>query len=113
MKGRADGSDLPYNSAFRIPNSALLRLPGTLAKECFNSAHPPPRIPPLAVLASEHRLLLGQHDEQPFRERGGHPGGPHERVVAPADPEVAHAELRRSEERRVGKECRSRWSPYH
>src|SRR2546422_11549769 len=28
---------------------------------------------------------------------------------------VANAfdELRRSEERRVGKECRSRWSPYH
>src|SRR2546430_15272762 len=24
-----------------------------------------------------------------------------------------HAELLRSEERRVGKECRSRWSPYH
>ena len=28
--------------------------------------------------------------------------------LAPADPGVA-----RSEERRVGKECRSRWSPYH
>ena len=25
----------------------------------------------------------------------------------------AHAALARSEERRVGKECRSRWSPYH
>ena len=25
----------------------------------------------------------------------------------------AQPELRRSEERRVGKECRSRWSPYH
>ena len=25
----------------------------------------------------------------------------------------AHAPHRRSEERRVGKECRSRWSPYH
>src|SRR2546421_13035119 len=25
----------------------------------------------------------------------------------------AHTEGRRSEERRVGKECRSRWSPYH
>ena len=25
----------------------------------------------------------------------------------------AHIELTRSEERRVGKECRSRWSPYH
>ena len=24
-----------------------------------------------------------------------------------------HAEFARSEERRVGKECRSRWSPYH
>ena len=24
-----------------------------------------------------------------------------------------HKELLRSEERRVGKECRSRWSPYH
>ena len=23
------------------------------------------------------------------------------------------AQLKRSEERRVGKECRSRWSPYH
>ena len=25
----------------------------------------------------------------------------------------AEAQKRRSEERRVGKECRSRWSPYH
>ena len=24
-----------------------------------------------------------------------------------------YIELKRSEERRVGKECRSRWSPYH
>ena len=24
-----------------------------------------------------------------------------------------YAEIQRSEERRVGKECRSRWSPYH
>src|SRR5258708_39127416 len=29
------------------------------------------------------------------------------------DPEGAFAELMRSEERRVGRECRSRWSPYH
>ena len=26
---------------------------------------------------------------------------------------VAGIQLTRSEERRVGKECRSRWSPYH
>src|SRR2546430_15864027 len=33
-------------------------------------------------------------------------------VCAPSGNEVSHA-LARSEERRVGKECRSRWSPYH
>ena len=32
--------------------------------------------------------------------------------VADLDPKVLE-ELCRSEERRVGKECRSRWSPYH
>src|SRR2546427_10869274 len=32
------------------------------------------------------------------------------RVAGHAAGEVAH---QRSEERRVGKECRSRWSPYH
>ena len=29
------------------------------------------------------------------------------------DKKLKHAGLDRSEERRVGKECRSRWSPYH
>src|SRR3712207_9097887 len=33
-------------------------------------------------------------------------------LAAADDPEAKRAELR-SEERRVGKECRSRWSPYH
>ena len=30
-----------------------------------------------------------------------------------ANPFLAAIEQTRSEERRVGKECRSRWSPYH
>src|SRR5256886_11066428 len=30
-----------------------------------------------------------------------------------AQPEARSVAERRSEERRVGKECRSRWSPYH
>ena len=34
------------------------------------------------------------------------------REAAPAS-EADMGALRRSEERRVGKECRSRWSPYH
>ena len=31
-------------------------------------------------------------------------------IIAPGG---AYREVSRSEERRVGKECRSRWSPYH
>ena len=40
---------------------------------------------------------------------------PHLRGVgkSPAAQEPGRATLCRSEERRVGKECRSRWSPYH
>ena len=30
-----------------------------------------------------------------------------------ADMELEAEQMERSEERRVGKECRSRWSPYH
>ena len=33
----------------------------------------------------------------------------HEKAVKP----LSRGENNRSEERRVGKECRSRWSPYH
>src|SRR5256885_10082048 len=42
------------------------------------------------------------------------PGGP-ERVTEPNNTSGRGraAAQRRSEERRVGKECRSRWSPYH
>ena len=35
-------------------------------------------------------------------------------MLGVSKPSVSHAmKLLRSEERRVGKECRSRWSPYH
>src|SRR5258707_15849210 len=33
--------------------------------------------------------------------------------LAPGEPSAGYYEEARSEERRVGKECRSRWSPYH
>ena len=34
-------------------------------------------------------------------------------TVRMASQSEGNAPLKRSEERRVGKECRSRWSPYH
>ena len=38
----------------------------------------------------------------------------YEEMARPLMEEIAaEARRRRSEERRVGKECRSRWSPYH
>ena len=37
----------------------------------------------------------------------------HEAVLAFQEAEKAIGQIPRSEERRVGKECRSRWSPYH
>src|ERR1044072_126147 len=52
-------------------------------------------------------------------ERGLKPLQPElERIAAVEDvaglqAEIAHLRASRSEERRVGKECRSRWSPYH
>ena len=36
-----------------------------------------------------------------------------ERAIAKAVHALVHKDDARSEERRVGKECRSRWSPYH
>ena len=33
--------------------------------------------------------------------------------ITPANADTVTREAVRSEERRVGKECRSRWSPYH
>ena len=36
-----------------------------------------------------------------------------ETIVEPVAPGTNLAAIERSEERRVGKECRSRWSPYH
>ena len=37
----------------------------------------------------------------------------HARMIAPAPAPARTPITVRSEERRVGKECRSRWSPYH
>src|SRR5574337_1334305 len=67
-------------------------------------------------------LLRGEDVEDLAQQQGGvYPwdGGPAAQGVhvAPGSFEGAHgrtqARPKRSEERRVGKECRSRWSPYH
>src|SRR3989454_4940565 len=69
---------------------------------CSDRPHPPSR----SVRRSGSRQSRGS----PARERRRKPtrGPARERA-----PDGSHRALTRSEERRVGKECRSRWSPYH
>ena len=65
-----------------------------------------PEQPAVEALAAEALGLSGPADAQE-----GAPGA--ERADAPRGRGRLGAALCRSEERRVGKECRSRWSPYH
>src|SRR5256885_16264726 len=76
----------------------------------------------------EHRAALAETGDAMI-DRGVHDARPRDEAAARAEvfvdagEHVAHPELlavaredsfpERSEERRVGKECRSRWSPYH
>src|SRR5256885_9304714 len=53
-------------------------------------------------LGRMHRLLYGIHN-----------GIDEDAVIAEDDEDYSQYRVMRSEERRVGKECRSRWSPYH
>src|SRR2546430_17476047 len=54
---------------------------------------------------------LKDEDRQPWLERLG--GVIEKSLAANENAVLACSALKRSEERRVGKECRSRWSPYH
>ena len=63
-------------------------------------------------------LLFGLYEGTPLVERGvlAEPLLPDRITIFQGPLEEAcdtEEEIRRSEERRVGKECRSRWSPYH
>src|SRR2546423_15221376 len=69
----------------------------------------------------EHRAHTGQESKNTPLSSGNARAlqtradrSPPLRVAAPSAPLLANGDrFPRSEERRVGKECRSRWSPYH
>src|SRR2546425_12279477 len=71
-----------------------------------------PRLPP--VRAGEGPLLVAEQLrlEQPRRDRGTVDLDERAAVTCRSGVDRPGDEVR-SEERRVGKECRSRWSPYH
>ena len=62
----------------------------------------------------KYPLLEFKYDKKPYEvllTLNPHPGFM-DRVSIVTD-DYEHDDFGRSEERRVGKECRSRWSPYH
>src|SRR5256885_9478373 len=70
------------------------------------SAHAARDDEPPALERQNTSTLLDDSGEHAEKVRGLTLGG--------SDPgNAVYALVRRSEERRVGKECRSRWSPYH
>src|SRR2546425_2063831 len=56
--------------------------------------------------ALEKTTILTVSDMEQFAERGG-------MIAFTVEDQKVRFNVNRSEERRVGKECRSRWSPYH
>src|SRR2546422_11754535 len=68
-----------------------------------SASNPGPRLADVAGTLTWTRTRLEPLEEPVGGERDG-PG---------VEDDVVVGEDERSEERRVGKECRSRWSPYH
>src|SRR2546425_3855620 len=70
-----------------------------------------------ALPISSGDLPEAEHGERQVRKRGEIAGGADRPLRRHAGRETGVDEplekAHRSEERRVGKECRSRWSPYH
>src|SRR5258708_32200686 len=61
---------------------------------------------------------IGSRAAENYTSAGVVFGGPTSDPIPIVDPldfdvRLLHGSVSRSEERRVGKECRSRWSPYH
>ena len=66
----------------------------------------------LELVGKDHKALSNMRDGEAFEEEifGFHA----QQVVEKSlKSRIAAMGLARSEERRVGKECRTRWSPYH
>src|ERR1035441_4159207 len=74
-------------------------------------------LPALARLSVGARYLWPKAGSAPASStsspKGGKKGGSGAVPVVAAKARKGNVGIYRSEERRVGKECRSRWSPYH
>src|ERR1051326_2365666 len=96
-----DNGEMPRGTEGTLPTGAA-------------RAHPVCRQPVEDARAVERKRIGGGMCAVPVRKAFEPPRNADESVVRlNSRARVRNAELGRSEERRVGKECRSRWSPYH
>src|SRR5258708_6613402 len=118
----------------------MSRADGPYASACTNTGHTPRNLPTNTMLGEIYKPNCNQtHLEQYVKSQTTSSGNNHQTQGQPTlpntpiqptnprnqtqDVDIAHKEINglldtlnilvRSEERRVGKECRSRWSPYH
>src|SRR5437764_15439437 len=90
-----------------LPNAAAT-VPAPQTETAPNSADPETNS--MIENAAEQAAPRSEHAEAPDAGHEPPVRGTPEQTGASTDSASVHA---RSEERRVGKECRSRWSPYH
>src|SRR2546430_17332181 len=89
----------PYTTLFRsVKRLRDVRQPVPLLRDLVGGGH-------AEMVGGEHEEAVVGTDED-----AAVLGGDRDGATVPADVRIDHG---RSEERRVGKECRSRWSPYH
>src|SRR5256885_16544521 len=97
---------LILSSSLLFPSAALPLTQTTQDKDAKQAAQEPQSVAPVV----KQPLAFGLEDSTPVKLRIN-------RNISSADAQVNETVdfevLERSEERRVGKECRSRWSPYH
>src|SRR2546426_12811103 len=99
----------PYTTLFR--SAVRLALPRREERELDDGQGRLDPVEPDMVHSREER-----HEESGKRDEGARAGAERAERRGAARPDRAAEPARRerrSEERRVGKECRSRWSPYH
>src|SRR5574341_2427435 len=111
---------LPKNEAARRAQVSNTTWPLLEAGRSRNPSHETiVRVAKVIAIDPDALLHAGSHDQPPPNES---PPNESPLAVATIDPQAATADTAegeargdagRSEERRVGKECRSRWSPYH
>src|ERR1051326_3960821 len=130
-RSRVSSSDFPTLTTTSSQTSSTERIAGTIGKSSFTAFRT--RVKPDTMSGPELEVVqapiqsvggdqvsmraalddaaLGQHDDEVGVLHRREAMGDHEH--GPVRHQAIDRFLHQSEERRVGKECRSRWSPYH